>query len=296
MTKSQQTTTLFGRLSGRAYRPSGPLAPHLPLVVALHGGTYTSSYFDIAGASLFDKAAALGIPLIAPDRPGYATSAWLPTAEMSIEGQARFFARELNDAWQRHGEGTSGIVLIGHSIGGAIAAATAALLAGERGAFPLLGLALSGVCLNTPPEHRPLWEQLPDTPSVGMPPPVKEMLMFGPEGSFDPRMVQESARADVAAPKAELVDVVSTWSSKATDILGRIAVPVHYRQAEVDRLWVCGGDEVDGFARALVKSPRVDALMLRRTGHCIDLHHVGAALQLQQLGFALQCAAEQRHG
>ena len=296
MSTSLQTNSLFSGLSGRAYRPTGRVAPNMPLVVALHGGTYTSSYFDIPGASLFEKAVALEIPMIAPDRPGYATSPWLPPAQMTIEGQARFFASELNDAWQRHGEGTSGIVLIGHSIGGAIAAATAACLADELGAFPLLGLAISGVCLNTPPEHRPLWEQLPDTPSVDMPPPAKAVLMFGPEGSFDPQMIQESARIDVAAPKAELVDIVSTWSARAASILGRIAVPVHYRQADTDRLWVCGPTEVDGFARALAKSPRVDAAMLLQTGHCIDLHHLGSALQLQQLGFALQCATEHRLG
>lgn len=71
MSTSQQTNSLFSGLSGRAYRPTRQVAPHLPLVVALHGGTYTSSYFDIPGASLFEKAAALEIPMIAPDRPGY---------------------------------------------------------------------------------------------------------------------------------------------------------------------------------------------------------------------------------
>jgi hypothetical protein len=32
--------------------------------------------------------------------------------------------------------------------------------------------------------------------------------------------------------------------------------------------------------------------MIRDTGHCMDFHTVGPALQLQQLGFALQCAAQ----
>jgi hypothetical protein len=32
--------------------------------------------------------------------------------------------------------------------------------------------------------------------------------------------------------------------------------------------------------------------MMRGSGHCIDFHHVGRAFQLQQLAFALQCAAE----
>lgn len=296
MNHSQQLSSLFGALSGRQHRPAGALAPRTPLVVAIHGGTYTSAYFDVPGASLFEQAAALRIPLLAPDRPGYAGSAMLPAAQMTIQGQAQALLPALADAWQRHGEGTAGIVLIGHSIGGAIAAAIAAAHgsapAAEVAGIPLLGLAVSGVCLHTPPEHKPLWEALPDTPTVEMPPGVKEAVMFGPEGSFDPSLPVRSAIANTAAPKAELVDIVSRWQDQAPDVLGRIRVPVHYRQAEVDHLWICGQAEVDGFAAALSASPRVDAAMMRHTGHCMDLHHVGRALQLQQLAFACQCAAE----
>lgn len=43
----------------------------LPLVVAVHGGGYTSAYFDVPGYSLLDRAAGLGVPVIAVDRPGY---------------------------------------------------------------------------------------------------------------------------------------------------------------------------------------------------------------------------------
>src|ERR1700690_2289096 len=46
-------------------------AKDVPLIIALPGGTYTSTYFDIPGYSLLDRAAALGIPIIALDRPGY---------------------------------------------------------------------------------------------------------------------------------------------------------------------------------------------------------------------------------
>jgi len=292
MNAVQRSPKLFGELSGRSYRPEGALAPHTPLVIAIHGGTYTSAYFDIAGCSLFAQAAANRIPLIAPDRPGYEGSLALPAAEMNIAGQARYLTAALQDAWQHHGAGTAGIVLIGHSIGGAIAAQIAANLAAAPGEVPLLGLAISGVCLNTPPEFGPLWAQLPDTPMVGMPPPVKDMVMFGPDGSFDPAVVRASDSANSEAPKAELLDIVGGWHANAHEILGRIEVPVHYRQAEVDRLWIVNQGEVDGFAAALSHSPRVDAEMMVGTGHCIDLHHVGRALQLQQLGFALQCASE----
>ena len=292
MSASQHTTSLFGELSGRFHKPSGTLAPRTPLVVAIHGGTYTSAYFDVPGASLFELAAANRIPLIAPDRPGYVGSLSLAPADMTVQGQARHLGRLLKDAWQRHGTGTTGLFIIGHSIGGAITAAIAAQLAGGQAGFPLLGIALSGMCMNTPPEHKPLWEQLPDTPTVEMPPPVKDMMMYGPAGSFDPALQRASDIANAMAPKAELVDIVSNWSGQAAEVLGRIDVPVHYRQAERDNLWVMSQAEVDSFERALSRSPRIDAAMARGTGHCMDLHHVGRALQMQQLGFALQCASE----
>lgn len=292
MSASQRIQPLFGELSGRHFRPAGELLPHTPLIVAIHGGTYSSAYFDVPGGSLFETAAANRIPVIAPDRPGYGGSPTLAPQEMTIQGQARYLTRALQDAWQRHGAGTQGIVLIGHSIGGAIAAAIAATVASESVGVPLLGLAISGVCLHTPPEHLPLWQSLPDTPTVEMPPGVKDVVMFGPEGSFDPGMVTASAVANEPAPKPELVDIVSTWSQNAPGILGRIQVPVHYRQAEVDRLWIVNQDEVDRFAMALCQSERVDAALVRGTGHCMDFHHVGRSLQLQQLAFALQCASE----
>lgn len=292
MTASQRTQSLFGELSGRRSRPEGALPPRTPLLLAIHGGTYTSAYFDVPGASLFAQAAANNIPMIAPNRPGYGASALLSASKMNIEGQARHLVRALQDAWQRYGTGTQGIFLIGHSIGGAIAATMAATLAEERTEVPLLGIAISGVGLNTPPEFQSQWEQLPDTPTVEMPQGVKDMVMFGPEGSFDPAMVRESDVANAAAPKPELIDIVGGWHLRARDILGRIRVPVHYRQAEFDRLWIVNQGEVDGFAAALSASPRVDAQMVSGTGHCMDFHHVGRALQTQQIGFALQCAGE----
>jgi hypothetical protein len=49
------------------------------------------------------------------------------------------------------------------------------------------------------------------------------------------------------------------------------------------------GDEIDAFARMFTSAPRVDAALARGVGHNIDHHHLGRALQLQQLAFALTC-------
>ena len=279
---------LFGQLSGRRRIPEGNIKPETPLVVAIHGGTYTSAYFDVPGYSLLDQAEALQVPIIAPDRPGYGQSALSLAGDATIDGQAHYLKGALAEAWERYGTGTCGIVLIGHSIGAAIAAT----IASASSKLPIIGVAVSGVGLRTPEGHAAQWEGLPPIPIVEIPTPIKDQLMFGPPGTFDKSMPAASHVANTTAPKAELVDITGGWHRRVHQVLGKITVPVHYRQAENDALWIVSQDEVDGFGRACSKSSRVDCEMMRNTGHCIDFHRVGRALQVQQLGFALQCAAE----
>ena len=47
------------------------VADDLPLIVALPGGSYTSSYFDVPGHSLLETGLVNGFGVIALDRPGY---------------------------------------------------------------------------------------------------------------------------------------------------------------------------------------------------------------------------------
>ncbi|HVR91934.1 MAG TPA: alpha/beta hydrolase [Novosphingobium sp.] len=283
---------LLAGYSGRSRLPDCRIARALPLVVALHGGTYTSAYFDIPGFSLLDRAEANGIPIIAIDRPGYGLTSPLPPTDATIDGQAAHLIPALEQLWDRFGADSAGIVLIGHSIGGAIAAT----IASHAGQLPLIGLAISGVGLRTPSAHRPMWEALPDLPQVEMPLAIKDDVMFGPPGSFDATLMPTASHiANASAPKAELVAIVSSWQDTVEATLSRIDVPVHYRQAENDKLWIVDEDQITGFAAALTESPRVDAEMISSTGHCMDFHHISAALQLQQLGFALQCAIEGAH-
>ena len=256
-------------------------------MIAIHGGTYSSAYFDLPGRSLMQQAAANGIAAVTIDRPGYGASPILAPDKMDIPGQAEFLADALADVLQAAGGDCSGVVLVGHSIGAAIAATVAALAP----LWPLRGLAISGVGLTTTPGDHERWQALPDLPMVDMPAAVKDQVMFGPAGSFDADMPAASHAANAAAPKAELLSITGDWHDVAPEILRRIAVPVHYRQAEFDRLWVVDQGEVAGFAAALTQSPLVDARMVQGVGHCIDFHSIGPAFQLQQLGFALECSA-----
>lgn len=275
----------FGIFTGRK-TPSRPGEGSRPLVIAIHGGTYTSRYFDVAGHSLLDRAGRNGICAIAIDRYGYGGTPFID--DMSILGQAAELRAALADVWDEHRDDAAGVVLIGHSIGAAITIG----IASEPGRIPLLGIAISGIGVRTPEAHGDLWNALPDTPTVEIPGPIKDQLMFGRQGSFAAAMPVASHAADARVPKAELVDIVGGWQQQAVEICARVRVPVHYRQAEHDNLWVVDKGEIAAFAQRFAQAPRVDAAMVRDAGHCMDFHNFGAALHLQQLGFALQCAID----
>ena len=60
------------KLSGR-FLPAANGDPRA-LLVAIHGGTYTSKYFDTPSSSLLELCASLGYSILALDRPGYGSA------------------------------------------------------------------------------------------------------------------------------------------------------------------------------------------------------------------------------
>lgn len=271
--------------SGRKRLPQQPAGTDIPLVIALHGGTYTSTYFDVPGYSLMDRAAAAGIPILAIDRPGYRESGPVDAGESIILANAEILDHLIAELWDTYGAGTSGVVLVGHSIGGAVVTA----LAARRPSWPLLGIAVSGCLLQVPTESRAAWDALPDVEMVDLPSPMKDFVMFGPEWTYAEGMPAASHVADAPVPRAELLDITGGWIDRVRSVAAQIRVPVHARQAEFDKLWITDEQQVAEFAAAFVDAPSVDARLVRSTGHCIDFHRASAAFQLEQLAFALTC-------
>ena len=75
-----------------------------PLVVALHGGTYTSRYFDIAGHSMMAQANALNLQFVALDRPGYGTTPLFAPDEASQVQNAAILSAAIGDLWRQNDE------------------------------------------------------------------------------------------------------------------------------------------------------------------------------------------------
>jgi pimeloyl-ACP methyl ester carboxylesterase len=178
---SQEITIQAGKhqLSAR-WRPVNSVSRKRPLIVAIHGGSFTSKYFDLPGFSFLDSAHAQGFPILALDRPCYGKSQLSPT-ETTFALNAEILSETIQNFWQSHGRDLPGLVLIGHSIGGAITLMIAAL----HQSWPLLGVAVSGIGIVCPSHILDAWDSLPDIPSISLPPDVKRQVMFGPATSYD---------------------------------------------------------------------------------------------------------------
>jgi pimeloyl-ACP methyl ester carboxylesterase len=265
----------------------GLISTDPPLVVAIHGGTYTGKYFDIRGCSLLDRASTLGIPIAVVDRPKYGASANVALVDDSIESNAKAVNSALSDLWRENNGRSSGIFLVGHSIGGAVSI----LIAATQREWPLLGIAISGVGIRPPQSVADHWHSLPPLASIDVPADAKDALMYGPDGTFDVSARSNAHEADAPAPRQELQDIVFRWPSLFPEVAPKVDVPVHYRQPEFENLWVVSEQEVTNFAAQFTHSGKVDARLLRGSGHNIDFHRLGAAFQLEQLSFAIECSA-----
>src|ERR1700742_2709170 len=129
-TEFTHTVSTEGPAQGMTFsmrrRPDAIVTQDAPLVVALPGGTYTSIYFDVPGQSLLDTAETVGVPVIAVDRPGYRGSTKAETDGSIILRNAEVLEHLIGELWDTYGSGAPGVVLIGHSIGGAVTTAIAA--------------------------------------------------------------------------------------------------------------------------------------------------------------------------
>jgi pimeloyl-ACP methyl ester carboxylesterase len=255
----------------------------LPLIVALPGGSYTSRYFDVPGHSLLDTAAANGVEVVALDRPGYGSSE--PLDEVTFAGNATVLDAAIGKLWDERGGNRPGVVVIAHSIGGAIAVH----LAAGHPAWPLLGIAISGIHDTAPDVVLNAWDAMPPGP-VDFGPEQRRMFFYGPDWTIEDDIVE---RADISAalvPLEELKEVVGGWTREASSLAAQVTVPVQYFAVEFESLWTTTPETVQAFAGYFTSAPYVDSQLLPGLGHDADHHRAGQAFQLRQLAFALQCA------
>ena len=291
---AEQRSTIEFRVDGLsiAALTAGPMGGTAsgrgrPLIAALHGGTYTARYYDVAGSpqgTFMDLAAAAGYPVVCFDRPGYGGSAALPPAENTFSRHARLLVDAIGQAAARFS--ADDVFLTGHSIGGMIAM----MIAAADIDFRLTGLSVTGmgavIRVGGPAQAL---ASLPPDETVDLPYDQRDQVMFGPASTWTAAAVQAAHGSYALTPVRELIQAPQWPDEHLPGLAPRITVPVHNALAEFDALWDSTPANVEQFAKLLTAAPFVDAGIARATGHSIDHHILGHALHLRQLAFAEEC-------
>lgn len=271
-----------------------------PLFVAIHGGSYNSTYFDADAkhtAALCSNG--LGVPVVAIDRPLYQeTSSFYPLPEGKTyhEGlAAQLHKHILPTIWKEYGRSCGSMVLHCHSLATPSAVILAGWHARERAegatpAYPLSGLTISG--FGTQNINTVVEESNAAPPEfVHLPAEMKDKRMFE-KGTVDPAIYKQTERLNNPMPFAELGDYKAVWDGgRWRDLCGAVEVPVMIGMAERDALWRGTQDHVDEFAGGFGGSERVDASLVRGAPHCIELSYWAQGWYARCFGWALECAA-----
>lgn len=268
---------------------AGPAEPTgKPLIAALHGGTFTARYYDVAGSpegSFLDVAVAHGCPVVAFDRPGYGGSTALEPDANTFTRHAELLNGALAQATERLG--ADSVFLVGHSIGGMIAL----MIAASQPDIPLIGVSATGMGAVIPSGGAAeALGSLPADATVDLPYDQRDQVMFGPEHTYRKEGVRQAHESYAPTPVRELIQAPKWPKEHLPALAPKVRVPVHNALAEFDALWSSGPENVAEFAALFTAAPFVDASVARGTGHCIDHHILGFATQLRQLAFAEECA------
>lgn len=274
-------------LSGRAAAPAGePRAT----VLALPGGGYRAWYWDHPldpDASLLSLGAMLGFRVIAVDRPGYGASADIAGDRQTVAAQAALLnelAARVCDA----GDAGAGVFLAGHSLGAIVALEMAA----PAPAYPLLGVAVSGVPIRYPDymivgmASRPAdGTHLPDTTVEAL-----AMTFYGPDGTFDPKILDLDIGQQAPVPVPEFRDA-RDYPRSFPKVAPSVLAPVQYVIAQHEASSAGGPETLREAVGQLCGSPRVDAWEQAAAGHNISLHRVARSYHLRVLAFFEECLA-----
>ncbi|MBA2679503.1 MAG: alpha/beta fold hydrolase [Ktedonobacteraceae bacterium] len=271
------------KLSGR-FLPATNGDPRA-LLVAVHGGTYTSKYFDTPSSSLLDFCAALGYSILALDRPGYGAATSVPVDQLSFEGQVPVLRQALEVIWHDYGQQSAGMFLIGHSIGGMISL----LLATERPHEHLLGMNMTGAGALYNEQTKAAFASLvSDAPTVMMDIAIKVMAMYGPAWSYPEEQAQYDPERDVPTAAIELAEA-QTWGARLPQIAAQTRIPVQFMVPEYDHIWRGEPEALSHVAEMFSATPFVDVGIQRMAGHSVELHTLARAFYMKILSFVEEC-------
>jgi pimeloyl-ACP methyl ester carboxylesterase len=286
------TAVVDGRTVSATLHSAETPSPGGPLLVALHGGTYTSEYFCVAGSragSFVDIATRNGFSVLRVDRPGYGASDLLPEDENTFVRQAELLDSAISGMLDDTAADTA--VLVGHSIGGIVALEVAA----RQPEWRLIGLAISGMgaCIPVGGAAEQLGA-LPLSGVVDLPVEEREQLWYGPVAGVSEDAVVSARSSFAPAPMVELKAAPKWAMQRLDDAAATVTVPVHHTLAEFDSLWDASPRARELFLAKFSPTLLVHSEIMPGVGHCIDHHLQGAAMHYKHLAFAHQCMMLQK--
>ena len=284
-------------------KPTSTTPQYRPLIVGIHGGTYTSEYFNASPShSAGTFSAQFGVPLVAIDRPGYRDT----TALSAIPEGSSFSQEEGKDLhryilpkiWEEYGQrsGASTIVLMGQSLGCSACVVTAGLYSQEKDArYPLGGVILSGRSTTSAVTESQGLAQLAEARQIGYveyPPGVKGILMLGDKklGLASDEIRRFSEEITHREPVAELEDRRLQWDGYWRVYARQVKVPIMCAIGGRDGLFKASQEDLKTFTDAFTNSPKVETVFVPGAPHCLELSHWGAGWYSRCFGFAIECA------
>lgn len=277
------------KLSGR-FLPATNGQPRA-LLVALHGGTYTSKYFDTPSSSLLEFCASLGYSILALDRPGYGAATSVPFDQLSFDGQVPILQQALSEIWDRYGQQSAGMFLIGHSIGGMISL----LLATEKPHERLIGMNMTGSGALYNEQTKVAFASLvSDAPTVMMDIAIKVRAMYGPAWSYPEEQAQYDPERDVPTAVIELAEA-QTWGARLPQVAAKARIPVQFIVPEYDHIWRGEPEALSHVAEMFTSAPFVDVGIQRMAGHSVELHTLARAFYMKILAFVEECILYHSH-
>lgn len=256
------------------------------VVVALHGGAVTSSYFDYPDQprlSLLRTAAALDFTVVAIDRPGYGSSA--PYGESMASPARRVdLAYGVVDRLLASRPRGAGLFLWAHSIGCDLGVR----MAGDERRNDLLGLEIAGIGRHHHPGAAEILDfRQRDPAALRRPGPGLRDLLWEPARLY-PDEVVGAARIQSPGPPYEAA-VARRWPLEFAELAARVRIPVHYTLGDHERVWSSGPEALADIAGLFTASVRVVTEEQADSGHNLSIGLTATGYHLKILSFLEEC-------